>query len=187
MEIYEFIISEITKNANGIYTEKLGQLYSKAMGHDGNNDLLKKLVDILLKLREGGYVICEKKGRDYLWTPTYKISEIGDKIIKKPNNPKNTNKILPNKLVIVGNTGGLDIDDYFVTCTVKNNDTKKHNVFIKIIFNDKDKNPIIIEESSHKNIDPGEIEVFKVEASEYEWHNATEEIDSYDMFIKELN
>jgi len=85
------------------------------------------------------------------------------------------------KVVISGHT--LDTSNpylYKVSCAVKNNDSISHTLKVKAIFYDKNKSPILTEESSSITVDPDDIE-----SAEISVFFPVEGIDSYDLKLIE--
>lgn len=76
---------------------------------------------------------------------------------------------------------GESLDDsnpymYNITCTVKNNDSIPHKLTVKAIFYDKDKNPILTEESLNISVGSSDIESAVINA-----FNNVESISSYEL------
>jgi hypothetical protein len=82
-----------------------------------------------------------------------------DRIQALTNKDKQVNKGDFSKVVISGESAdGSNPFMYAVTCTVKNNDSIPHTLTVKVIFYDKNKSPILTEESSNITVKPNDIE-----------------------------
>lgn len=61
------------------------------------------------------------------------------------------------KVVISGESKSVNSIKYEITCTVKNDDSMPHHLSVKAIFYDKNKSPILTEDSKSITVNPNDI------------------------------
>lgn len=191
MNIENLIIKKLAESIEGIYTMEILQYCRENDVCIYNDELLKKIVNILLRLKEDNYISCIKKGRDYLWTSSPTIDKLKNTKDVNGIDKKESNYIIDEKssfstyndnIVILNSSHDTDcVGHYEVSFIIKNNDLIPHKVCVQAIFNDKNKLPVSESTFGNVIIIPGEIK--KIKLKEYEEY-LSKKIVNYELIIK---